>query len=308
MRCKIYFLMKPRVPSKFWHFHGNFGPVSIFRIIFASSTKNRILKQLKNILVPIGASSNSVSHLQYAIDLAEKVQANVYVVSVFQELSRVGGLSKVNTLLKEESENRLDEVMSQVDKKGVSVIAHPIKGEVLEGINRVNDQIPIDLMVLAPRSNSIKEEVYLGKTSGRLLKHTNIPILIAPEGSKFEVPKTMLMAFKNGTFEDDFMLQAVEQFKTNFGTEVHLLHVETAETTEEMKVVSANLKALETSYTLSESATTFQAVLEHFSSFNPDIICVIRRPRGFFKKLWEKNEIMKREFHTSKPLLVLPVQ
>lgn len=263
---------------------------------------------MNNILVPVGSSQNSVSNLQYAIDLAKEINANVYVVSVFQELSKVGGLSKVNTILKEESENRLDEVMSMVDNKGVSVLAHPIKGEVLEGIERVNKQIPIDLMVLAPRSNSIKEEVYLGKTSGKLLKHTNIPILVVPEGAKFQPPKTMLMAFKNGTFEDDSLLDAVKEFKQNFGTEVHILHVETPETTSEMKTVTENLKALQTTYKEVEAATTFQAVIEYFQQFNPDMLCVIRRKRGFFKKLWEKNEILKKEFYTSKPLLVLPVQ
>ena len=111
------------------------------------------------------------------------------MVSVFQELSKVGGLSKVNTILKEESENRLDEVLSMVDNKGVTVIAHPIKGEVLEGIGRINNQIPIDLMVLAPRSNSIKEEVYLGKTSGKLLKQTNIRFLLFPKEPNFNHQK-----------------------------------------------------------------------------------------------------------------------
>ncbi len=266
---------------------------------------------MKNILVPVGSSENSASNLQYAIDLAKEIQGSVYVVSIFQELSKVGGLSKVNTILKEDSENRLDEVLSLVDKKGVEVIAHPLRGEILEGIARVNKQIPIDLMVLPPRSNSIKVEVYLGKTSGKLLKQTNIPILVVPEGAKFTLPKTMLMAFKNGTFASDDLLEGVRQFKKNFGAEVHILHVETPETpetTSEMKEVTDNLAALQTSYTQVEAATTFQAVIEHFQHFHPDMLCVVRRKRGFFKKLWEKNEILKKEFYTSKPLLVLPVQ
>jgi hypothetical protein len=35
------------------------------------------------------------------------------------------------------------------------------------------------------------------------------------------------------------------------------------------------------------------------------MLCVFRRKRGFFKKLWEKNVILKQEFHTSIPLLIL---
>ncbi|MFC7356232.1 universal stress protein [Jejudonia soesokkakensis] len=263
---------------------------------------------MKNILVPVGSSINAVSNLQYAIDLADEMDAFVYVISVFKEFSKVGGLTKVNEIIKEDSTNRLDEVLAQVDKKGVTVIAHTLKGNMIEGVERFNKHIPVDLMVLSPRSNSIREEVYLGNTSGKLLKGTNIPILVVPEGATFSPPKSILMAFKNGTFSQKKMLQPLRQFVKHFDTEINLLHVETPDSTKEMKHVSGKLKELKNKYTKTENATTFQAVLEHFQSNNPDMLCVVRRKRGFFKKLWEKNVVLKKEFHTSKPLLVLRVQ
>ena len=263
---------------------------------------------MKNILVPIGSSANAVSNLQYAIDLAHEVDAYVYVISVFQEFSKVGGLTKVNTIIKDDAESRLDEVLAKVNKKDVTVIAHPIKGGVVETINRFHRHVPVDLMVLSPRSNSIREEVFLGNTSGKILKQTNIPILVVPEGAVFKQPRTILMAFKNGTFSSKKLLDPPRKFTKHFGTEVNLLHVETPETSEEMEQVSDSLKKIGTSYTKTENATTFQAVLEHFQSHNPDMLCVVRRKRGFFKKLWEKNVVLKKEFHTKKPLLVLRVQ
>lgn len=263
---------------------------------------------MKNILVPVGSSQNAVSNLQYAIDLAQETDAYVYVISVFQELSKVGGLTKVNAIIKEDSENRLEEVLAKVDTKDVTVIAHPIKGGMLDGVARFNKHVPIDLMVLSPRSNSIREEVYLGNTSGKLLKGTDIPILIVPEGAKFVQPASMLFAFKNGSFEKKKMLDPIRRFSKNFGTEVHLLHVETPETTPDMEKVSNKLKKLSSSYSRVENATTYQAVLEHYKDHNADMFCVVRRKRGFFKKLWEKNVVLKKEFFTDKPLLVLQVQ
>ncbi len=263
---------------------------------------------MKNILVPVGSTSSAVGNLQYAIDLAKEVDAFVYVISVFKEVSRVGGLTKVNTIIKEDNENRLEHVLSQVDFKGVTIIPHSIKGDILDGVNRFNKHIPVDLMVLSPRSNSIREEVFLGKTSGKLIKNTNIPALIVPEGATFQQPKRILLAFKNGTFKKKSVLEPLKQFKKNFSTEINVLHVSTPETTEEMKHVSGKLKILQSTYKTSENATTFQAVLEHFQSNNPDMLCVVRRKRGFFTKLWEKNVVLKKEFHTSKPLLILSVQ
>ena len=84
--------------------------------------------------------------------------------------------------------------------------------------------------------------------------------------------------------------------------------METLESTEELRHVSGKLEKLYDSYIKTENATTFQAVLEHFQSNNPDILCVVRRKRGFFKKLWEKNVVLKKEFYISKPLLVLQAQ
>lgn len=263
---------------------------------------------MKNILVPIGSSSNASSNLQYAIDLAQEVDANVYVISIFQEMSKVGGMTKVNAIMKADVEKRLEEVMASVNKKEVSVVAHPIKGEVIDGIIRFNKHIPVDLMVISPRSNSISEEVYLGKISGKLVKETNIPILVVPEGAVFKKPKTMLMAFKNGNFSKKKTLYPVRQLVDFFKMKLNVLHVETPETTQSMKRVSENLKAIMNNYEQVQNATTFQAVLEHFHSYEPDILCVVRRKRGFFQKLMEKNVILKKEFHTSKPLLVLQVQ
>ncbi len=263
---------------------------------------------MKNILVPIGSSDAAITTLQYAINLAQKIDANVYVISVFQEFSRVGGMSKVNTLLKEESENRIDAVLQSVDKKEVSVIAHPIKGEILEGVKRFNKHVPVDLMILSPRSNSQREEVYLGKTSGKLVKETNIPVLVIPDDEIFKIPGKILMAFKDGKFSKKKMLEPVCKFQKHFDSKVHLLHVETPESTPEMLEVSGKLKKISDSYTQTKNATTYQGVLEHFKSHDPDMICVVRRKRGFFKKLWEANAVLKRDFYTTKPLLILRVQ
>lgn len=263
---------------------------------------------MKNILVPIGSSSSATTTLQYAIDLAQKLDANVYVISVFQEFSKVGGMSKVNTLLKEESENRIHSVLKSVDKKDVSVIAHPLKGDILEGVKRFDKHIPVDLMVLSPRSNSQREEVYLGRTSGKLVKETNIPVLVVPDDEVFKVPKKILLGFKNGKFSKKKALEPLSKFQKHFKSEVHLLQVETPNTTPDMLEVSDKLKKMSASYTLTKNATTYQGVLEHFQANNPDMLCVVRRKRGFFQKLWEANAVLKRDFFTTKPLLILRVQ
>ena len=90
-----------------------------------------------------------------------------------------------------------------------------------------------------------------------------------------------------------------------FKSKINLLQIITPETTEEHLKIDQELLDIKSTLTTTKNATTFQGVLEHFQSHNPDMLCVIRRKRGFFKKLWEKNSVLKRDFHTSIPLLIL---
>ena len=87
---------------------------------------------------------------------------------------------------------------------------------------------------------------------------------------------------------------------------MNLLLVETPKYKEGDLDISEDLSKLITNTTKSKSQTTFQGVLEHYQNHNPDLLCVVRRKRGFFVKLWEDNTILKRDFHsTSIPVLVL---
>ncbi len=260
---------------------------------------------MKNILVPIGNKTNGVNNLKYAINFAAMTGATVYVINLYKEFSKVAGLTKVNQLLIEESEELLQQVLTQVDTKGVEVITKPIKGDPFEGIKRISLKLNIDLVILSPQSIDINDEVYLGKVASKLVKQTNIPLLIVPKGYLFRKFETILLALKNGHLEKETIFNTLKTFVQVFSAKLKILQVVTPDLSEKDQEVDSDLKSLASSFTVTKNATLFQGVLEHFQSHNPDLLCVIRRKRGFFKKLWDRNVILKKDFHTSIPLLIL---
>lgn len=260
---------------------------------------------MKNILVPVGSEESGVNNLKYAINFAAMTGSNVYVINIYKEFSKVAGLTKVNILLEEESESLLNSVLSQVDTKGVKVIAKPIKGDPYDGIKRIAQKQNIDLIILSPQSIDIKDEVYLGKVASKLVKQTNIPLLIVPKGYLFRKFENILLALKNGHLQKESIFNTLKTFLQIFNAKLQLLQVITPDLTEDETSVDPDLKNLASSFTVTKNATIFQGVLEHFQSHNPDLLCVIRRKRGFFNKLWHKNLIYKKDFHTSIPLLIL---
>lgn len=260
---------------------------------------------MKNILVPIGSSDNSKNTLQYAIDFASEIDATVFVLRAYNVQSKAGTIINVDKILERESNLYLRSIINSVNRKGKDIKLISAKGNIIDSIASVQKELGIDLIIMGPRSNSIKEEVFLGSTTGSIVKHSNTPMLIVPEAYVFKPFNSVLTAFRTGIVNNKTALDPLKFIKNKFNPVINLLLVKTPKYTDEDLFLDPALESLKSSLTITENATTFQGVLEHFQSNHPDMLCVFRRKRGFFKKLWEKNTILKKEFYCNIPLLVL---
>lgn len=263
---------------------------------------------MKNILVPIGTSPNAVSTLQYAVDFAKEFYCDIYIMQAYTVLATMSMASKAYEAVEKSSAFHLEEVVQAVDTKGVLIKILTYEGGVLEAIQKADEELDMNLIIIEPKSTDIRDEVYLGNTSGAIIKQTDIPTLIVPEGYVFEPITKILTAFKSGIVKNRIKLVPLKEIKEKFLATVDLLLVKTPGYEEEDLVIDSGLKELSTGITITESATTFQGVLQHFQELSPLLLCVFRRKRGFFSKLLEKNVILKRDFHCSIPLLVLSVK
>jgi nucleotide-binding universal stress UspA family protein len=255
--------------------------------------------------VPVGSSKNAVNHLQYAVDFAKAFGAKLYVVQVFNVYTKAGTIIKVDHILERESLEFLKSHVEKVDTKGVEVIIKTFKGKLIDTLELVCKTADVDLIIVEPRTNSIKEEVYLGKTSGKIIKQTNIPALIVPEGYQYKPIIYIMMALKSAIIKKENALEPLIAVKNQFKSIVSLLLVKTPFYNEGDFDVNGELADLITNTYYSENATTFQGVLENYKQIDPDLLCVVRRKRGFFNKLWENNTILKKDFSFAQPVLVL---
>lgn len=260
---------------------------------------------MKNILVPIGESANAKNTLQYAIDFAEAINAKVFVFRAFKVLSKAGTILNVDEIVGRETASNVKEVVESANLKSVDVSIISAKGNVVDSINSIDKELGIDLIIVGPRSNSVKEELFLGNTAGSIIKQTDISVLVVPEGYKFTPIKKVLTAIKSGVVRREDVLFPLETILEYFGAKMRLLQVKTPNFLPEDLEFYSELAAITSAYKSSENATLFQGVLEHLNENNPDLICVFRRKRGFFKKLWEQNSIKKVDFESRLPLLVL---
>jgi|TARA_B110000116_G_scaffold30558_1_gene22871 nucleotide-binding universal stress UspA family protein len=260
---------------------------------------------MQNILVPIGFTESAQNTLQYAIDFASEIDAKIFVFRAYSAQTKAGTIINIDGIIARETNLYLRTMVNSVDRKNVDVKLIAAKGSVVDSAQAIDHELGIDLIIIGAKSNSIKEEIFLGKTAGSLVKQTDLPILAVPDGYKYAPVNNILMAFKSGIVRSKTALKPLQFIVDKFNADVNLLLVKTPNYTDEDLVLNKDLEQLKSSLTITEKATTFQGVLAHFQKNQPDMLCVITRKRGFFKKLWEKNTILKEEFHATVPLLVL---
>jgi len=58
---------------------------------------------MKNILVPIGSTDNSINTLQYAIDFAETISAKVFVMRAYKVLTKAGAFVTADDTMQREN-------------------------------------------------------------------------------------------------------------------------------------------------------------------------------------------------------------
>lgn len=260
---------------------------------------------MKNILVPIGTSPDSHKTLQYAVDFAADFDAGIFVMEVFSAPSVSGSFTNIEEKISENSREHLKEVISRVNPGKVPIQIATYKGDIITGLKEIDNELGIDLIIIAPRSNDIQEELYLGNTSGRIIKRTDIPTLIVPREHNYKPFSNILTAFSSGILKKKSILDPLKMIRDKCNAELNLLMVKTPGYKQDDLKVNTALLDLSSQLNLTEHATTYLGVLEHLQSFHPDLLCVFRRKRGFFTTLWEKNTIPKSEFSAKVPVLVL---
>lgn len=153
---------------------------------------------MQNILVPIGFTENAQNTLQYAIDFAAETNANIFVFRAYSAPTKMGTIINVNTIIERETNLYLRTMVNSVDKKNVEIKLISARGSVVDSVLSIDDELGIDLVIVGAKSNSIKEEIFLGKTAGSLVKQTEVPLLTVPENYKYTPIKNVLFAFKSG--------------------------------------------------------------------------------------------------------------
>ena len=261
---------------------------------------------MKNILVPIGHRKSGLNALRYAIDFAKTFDSRIYLVHVYSSTKISGAFVNFDQILLEESNRILEDYMSQLEKNDVEIFTSSVRGhDVLESLKQIIKNNEIDLIISSAKNDDSDQAYFIGKITGGLIKDTTTPVLIIPKKYAFKPIRKILMTVKSGTIKSVTTLDPLQVIQKKYNSTINLLQVKTPKFKSEDVELNDTLKGMIAKQISTRNATVYHGVLEFLHEENPDMLCVIRRKRGFFAKLWENDRIKKVDFESIIPLLVL---
>ncbi|MBT8190881.1 MAG: universal stress protein [Bacteroidia bacterium] len=142
---------------------------------------------IKNILVAVDLKSTDNALLQIAMHQALAFKAKTWIIHVAAPDPLFVGYkigpqyirdSRADTL--KEEHHTLYHYMKSMEDKGAECTALLIQGSTLEMLLKEIEKLKIDLVIMGEHRHGLMYESFIGHTSTKILKNTNVPVLIVP--------------------------------------------------------------------------------------------------------------------------------
>lgn len=272
---------------------------------------------IKRILVPTDFSDCSINALNYATQLAQKLEISELIIfhaysapASYTDLNISYDLSDTVTQIEKDIDADFKKLPDKVP--GLSKIPYKtIKKDTYleEGVLSICLLHPVDLIVMGTQGASGIDEVVLGTNTHRIIRNQISPVLVIPEHATYKPIKNIALSsdYKSILYE---LLSPLKDIRYAFGSNLHVIHVSDKGTLEAEKATAAKtlenyLKDFPHQYhfipdnNLEESLERFG--IEH----NIDLLTIYPRKKGFFDRIFGKSESKSIIFHTKLPLLAL---
>jgi len=253
---------------------------------------------IKNILVPTDFSDSSKAAVSFAIEIALKLEARLYLMH-----SMEGAFSMSSERLLEQLIN--DDRFQKIEAQTITEIGDPGSS-----ILRESEEVGADIIMMGSKGSSGGRKL-LGSTTTEVISKSDVPVLVIPQNSTFT-------GFENIVFMTDFndgdlsALKEMLDWASYFNANLHILHVFTDDSFQDLirykgfkEVVKERIDYENISFERVFNPSFDEGFFDYLNTRTPKLVVLTRYKKRFFQKLMDEDHIRKIEFETTIPFLTL---
>jgi nucleotide-binding universal stress UspA family protein len=289
-------------------------------------------KTVRRVLVPVDFSDYSRNACMYALNLAQKIRAEVKILHVYyapivdlvpitdaysiqvdmdinlremEANARKSLTSFVNDIRQMASKHKMDDVK----------IGYALREGVTEDeIARMAKDYNPGIIVLGTKGKGEKQSDIIGSVVYRVLDRTRVPVLAIPENSTYNVNREVKNIAYATEFDDsDYVaIRRLLTILSEFKVKVHCIHLskENRKSMDEVKMENLKdyfrkvHKGIEVNCHLLEGEDNLKEVESFVEKKQIDLFSMVNRKRGLLARLFNPGLTRKLIYQSTIPLLI----
>lgn len=280
---------------------------------------------MKKILFPTDFSEASLNSKSYAIEIAKRSGAQVYLLNVYNvtiydpnmpaELV-METMNEAQKFAKENLDSLSKEFVSQKYSNGknldVSVVYK--QGLVSDEIEVFCEENNIDLIVMGTTGESGLIDKILGSNTASVLEKVKCPVLAVPAKANYKNIQNVVYA-SNLTDDDTKEVMQLKDFLQLFDAQLTYLHVcdeDDKPLQNEKDTIFDGLKneigydKITLQYT--DGTDVEKGIEDYINSHTVDILVMAIHKRNFFEKIFKRSLTKEMVYHSQIPLYALHIK
>lgn len=275
---------------------------------------------MKKILVPIDFSPSSENASKLASKIAEETDSEIHILHMLEIPTSVVDMTSGSNFGIPESmfyiRKLRDKMLDYKDEhfKKNNTVIHSIRFQpTFDGIQSYSKKIDADLIVMGSKGHSKLEELLIGSNTEKIVRNSEIPVLVVKKEEKEFNPKNIVFAssFKEGKNNAFKKLLA---FSKNFNSKVHLLKVNTPhkfeislEGEKRIEEFIKNHNASDVSINIYNDSSVEKGILNFANQVNADIIALGTHERSGLSHIFNGSITKNLSKNSTRPVLTFKI-
>ena len=187
-------------------------------------------------------------------------------------------------------------------------------GEVIQVIKSVSEKYKTHLLILTPKGQRDKNNIFMGSVTTKVIENTKFPILTIPKNASLPKHQLNIMYATNFNEKEHDSLNKLLNILEPFETEIHCIHFETENNPLKKEELSDLNKMFKTKYDginiqcdLLESKDLLQGFEIFIKENDIDIVSFSSPKRTLIYKTFNTNKLKKMISACKTPMLIFRI-
>lgn len=268
---------------------------------------------MQRILVPTDFSPIADNALNYAIEIAAEIHSEIllfHCYSFHRKIDRDWNFPDDKQPYVRSIERKMNftrgKFSEKLKEKGVEITTGIEEENVTSLFTWMVEKYDISLIIMGSKGVSGLEKIIFGSVAATALENAKVPVLVVPPNYPFLPIKQIVLATDLNQTSPD-LLEPLRNLAFSFTAKVTFLNVDTNAKVESPKKNDLDLVDVETDFVeVPLSVSVNQSINAFINQNKCDLLCMIRRKRGYFERIFKISISKTQVYDSAVPLLVFP--